>query len=101
VDELPADAEVALRLFVVVDRFGAEAFDPFGDGLWRDVEVARGGGLRQPAIDNRANHHFSTFRRQRRILMGVRSVLCESLTFGDSSVHGPNRMDNFLKAHFR
>jgi hypothetical protein len=34
--------------------FGAEAFDPFSDGLWCDVELAPGGGFRQPAIDNRA-----------------------------------------------
>ena len=31
--------------------------------------------------------------------MRAHSVLCESLTFGDISVHGPNRMDNLLKAH--
>jgi hypothetical protein len=29
----------------------------------------------------------------------VHSVLCESLTFSDISVHRSNRMDNLLKAH--
>jgi len=86
---------------VVVDRFGAEAFDPFGDGLWRDVEVARGGGLRPRNRQPRETIISRPFGAKGAFLWGVRSVLCESLTFGDSSVHGPNRMDNFLKAHFR
>src|SRR6516165_3662715 len=50
-------------------------------------------------LNHRADHHLSTFRRQRRIPVRVHSVLCESLTFGDISVHGPNRMDNLLKGH--
>src|ERR1700689_2286973 len=37
---------------------------------------------------------------KRRILVRVYSVPRESMTFGDISVHGPNRMDNLLKAHF-
>ena len=76
-----------------------EPLDPFADGLRCRVEPARGRGLRQPAIDHRANHHLSTFGRQRRILAGVHSVPRDSLTFGDISVYGPNRMDNLLKAH--
>jgi hypothetical protein len=50
-------------------------------------------------IHHRTDHHLSTFGRQLSILVRVHSVLCESLTFGDISVHGPNRMDNLLKVH--
>jgi hypothetical protein len=78
---------------------GLEPLDPLGDGLRRRMELTRGGGFRQPAIHDRANHQLSTFRRQRRIPVRVHSVLCESLTFGNISVHGPNRVDNLLKAH--
>jgi hypothetical protein len=55
--------------------------------------------LEKPLIHHSANHHLSTFRRQRRILMRVHSVLRESLTFGDISLHGRGRMDNLLKVH--
>ena len=81
------------------NALGLEPRNPFGDRLWRRVELPRGGGLGQPTIDHRADHHLATFRRQRRIPVRVHSVLCESLTFGDISVHGPNRMDNLLKVH--
>src|SRR6516165_4648060 len=51
-----------------------EAFNPFGDGLRRGVELARGSGMAQPAFNNTAHHRLSTFRRQRRILVSVHSV---------------------------
>jgi hypothetical protein len=47
---------------------GLEPLDPLGDRLRRCVELARRGGLGQPAINHGANHHLSTFGRQRRIL---------------------------------
>ncbi len=74
------------------------------DLAWRGAFVAanRLGRLqrRQPVeAEPLDNHHLSTFGRQSGILVCVHSVLSESLTFGDVSVHGPNRMDNILKAH--
>ena len=81
------------------NSFGLEAIDPFGDGLWRCVELARHSGFGQPAVHHSADHHLSTSRGQRRILVCVHSVLHESLTFGDISVRDPIRMDNLLKAH--
>jgi hypothetical protein len=65
---------------------GLEPLNPLGDSLGRRVELARGGGFGQPAIHHRANHHLSTSWRQRRILVRVHSVLCESLAFGHFSV---------------
>jgi hypothetical protein len=52
----------------------------------------RSDGLAQPAFNNSAHHSFSTFRRQRRILVAVHSV-------GDFRVPGPGQMDNLLKDH--
>ena len=82
-----------------VQPFVAEAFDRVGDGLRGDVELTRSRRFGQPATDHVAHHHLSTFGRQRRILVGVHSVLRDSLRFGDISVHGSNRMDNLLKDH--
>jgi len=79
--------------------FCAEAFDPFGDSLRRDVELTRGSGMAQPFFNNTAHHSLSTFGRQRRILVSVHSVPRESLTFGDISLHGQGRVDNLLKVH--
>jgi hypothetical protein len=59
----------------------------------------RSDGLAQPAFNNSAHHSFSTFRRQRRILVAVHSVLRESLAVGDFRVPGPGQMDNLLKDH--
>src|SRR5512142_1845490 len=58
-----------------LQTFCAEALDPFGDSLRCHVELERGCGLRQTALDHAPHHGLSTFRRQRRILMGVHSVL--------------------------
>ena len=80
-------------------RLCAEALDPFGDGLQRGVELARRGGLAQSVFRHTAHHGLSTFRRQRSILVGVHSVLRESLVFGDFSVRDQGRMDNLLKVH--
>ena len=79
--------------------FCAEAFDPLGDNLRRDIELARASGLAQSSFNNTAHHGFSTFRRQRSILVSVHSVPRESLTFGDISLHGRGRVDNLLKVH--
>jgi len=79
---------------------GLKTVHPFGDGLGRRVELARGDGLRQAPFYYAARHRLSTFRRKRRILVRVHSVLpAKSLTFGDISVHASNRMDNLLKDH--
>jgi hypothetical protein len=59
--------------------FRAEAPDPFDDPLRRSVELACRRGLRQTALDYTAYHRLSTFRRQRRILVGVHSVLPSEL----------------------
>ena len=79
--------------------FFAEAVDPFGNRFRRRVELARGSGLGHPALHYGANHLLSTFRRQAGILVGVHSVLRESLLSGDISVPGQDRMDNLLKVH--
>ena len=50
-------------------------------------------------MHHRQNHPLSTFRRQASILVGVHSVLRESLVFGDFSVPGSDRMDNLLTVH--
>src|SRR5947207_14936408 len=75
-----------------IDAFGAEAFDPFGDGLRRGVELARGRDLAQPTINHATHHGLSTFRRQGSILVGVHSVLRESLVVWrlQRSRPGPN-----------
>jgi hypothetical protein len=57
------------------------------------------GELAQPAVNHTSHHGLSTFGRQGSILVGVHSVLRESLRFGNISVHGRGRMDNLLKAH--
>src|SRR5579862_755498 len=71
-------------IFLSRDRYGldAETQNPFDGGLLRRVEPARRTGLRQPLVQHGANH-LSTFGRQRRILLSVHSVLCESLRFGE------------------
>jgi hypothetical protein len=61
------------------------ALDPFGDRLGRGVELARRGGLAQPAIHHRTYHGLSTFGRQARILVSVHSVLRESLGLATSA----------------
>jgi hypothetical protein len=68
-------------------------------GLCSGVELSSGGGLAEPAINDRPHHLLSTFRGQPGILVGVHSVLRESLRFGDISVPGQDRMDNLLKVH--
>ena len=78
---------------------GLKAGDPFADGLRRRVELARHGRLRQTAFHHAARHSLSTSGRKRGILVRVHSVLRESLTFGDISVHRSDRMDNLLKDH--
>jgi hypothetical protein len=57
------------------------------------------GGLAHPFVHHGTHHGLSTFWGQTRILVGVHSVLCESLLFGDISVPGQDRMDNLLKVH--
>jgi hypothetical protein len=61
--------------------------------------LARSRGVGHAAIHNGTNHFLSTFRGQASILVGVHSVLRESLWFGDISVPGSDRMDNLLKVH--
>src|SRR5690606_37849357 len=82
-----------------IDAFSLEAPDPFGDGLRRAVEPARGGSLAEPALQDGAHHLLSTFRGQQGILVSVHSVLRESLVLVDFSVHSLSRMDNLLKTH--
>src|SRR5207244_3621610 len=62
-------------------------------------ENARDAGFGHAAIRNGTHHFLSTFRGQASILMGVHSVLRESLTFGNISVPGSDRMDNLPKVH--
>jgi hypothetical protein len=76
-----------------------EALDPFTYRLRRGVELPSGNGLAEADIDHGPHHLLSTFRCQMGILVGVHSVLRESLVFGDFSVHGLDRMDNLLKVH--
>ncbi len=63
---------------VAVERQEVVLGHSSGDGLWRDVGLARGGGFAQPALNNTAGHRLSTFRRQRRIF-------CERL-FGSARI---------------
>jgi hypothetical protein len=51
----------------------------------RAGEPARGSGLCQPAMDDSADHVLSTFRCQAGILVGVHSVLLESLRLAKSA----------------
>ena len=51
------------------------------------------------AIHNAAHHLLSTSWGQTGIIVGVHSVLRESLTFGDISVPGLGRNDNLMKVH--
>jgi hypothetical protein len=81
------------------DTFCVEAVEPFGNRLQRGVVPACDLGLAQPAIHYGAHHLLSTFGCQAGILVGVHSVLRESLLFGDISVPGQDRMDNLLKVH--
>jgi hypothetical protein len=63
------------------------------------VAELAGRGLAAPVIRDGAHHVLSTFGCQPGILVGVRSVLRESLRFGNISVPGLDRMDNLLKVH--
>ena len=67
-------------------------------GIARESPL-EGPGISQSAVHHGAHHLLSTFRRQAGILVGVHSVLRESLLFGDISVPGQGRMDNLLKVH--
>src|SRR6516165_1783392 len=78
---------------------GTEAIDPFADGLRGRIELACSRGFGHAAIRNGTHHFLSTFRGQASILMGVHSVLRESLRFGNISVPGSDRMDNLPKVH--
>jgi hypothetical protein len=73
--------------------------DPFVHGLCSGVELSSGGGLAKPASSDRPHHLLSTVRGQAGIPVGVHSVLRNSLTFGDISVPGQDRMDYLLKVH--
>jgi hypothetical protein len=81
-----------------LDAFFVEPLDPFANGLRGCVKLPRNSRLAHATIHYSTNHEASTFRGQRSILVGVHSVLRESLWFGDFSVHGWGRMDNLLKA---
>ena len=61
--------------------------------------AATGGAFAHAMLDHAARQRLSTFGRKRGILMRVHSVLRESLTFDDISVHRSDRMDNLLKDH--
>jgi len=63
------------------------------------VELTRRSRLGQSFFHHRSHHGLSTFGRQGGILVGVHSVLRESLVFGDFRVPGQGRMDNLLKDH--
>ena len=63
------------------------------------VELARRGRLRQTAFHHAARHSLSTSGRKQGVLVRVHSVLRESLTFDDISVHRSDQMDNLLKDH--
>jgi hypothetical protein len=69
------------------------------DGLRGRIELARSRGFGHAAIRNSTHDFLSTFRNQASILMGVHSVLRESLRFGNISVPGSDRMDNLPKVH--
>src|SRR5215813_13366468 len=94
-----SDEEILRVITQPIHAFFAEAFDPFGDRLRRGVELASGSRVALHAIHHGAHHLLSTFRGQAGILVGVHSVLRESLRFGNISVRGPGRMDNLLKVH--
>src|SRR5262249_40368527 len=82
-----------------IHAFGTEAIDPFADGLRGRIELVRSRGFGHAAIRNGTHHFLSTFRGQASILMGVHSVLRESLRFGNIRVPGSGRMDNLPKVH--
>jgi uncharacterized protein YjlB len=72
---------------------------PVGKSNW-----ARVMGMFEITADDKPHYHgahqvLSTFRGQAGILVGVHSVLRESLRFGNISVPGPGQMDNLLKVH--
>ncbi len=52
------------------------------------LRCGEGGRSDDAAFDHTPHHGLSTFGRQGSILVGVHSVLLESLTFGNISVHG-------------
>src|SRR6516164_7041735 len=80
-----------------IHAFGTEAIDPFADGLRGRIELVRSRGFGHAAIRNGTHHFLSTFRGQASILMGVHSVLRESLRFGNISVPGSDRMETSRK----
>src|SRR6516165_3839584 len=82
-----------------IHAFGTEAIDPFADGLRGRIELARSRGFGHATIRNGTHHFLSTFQGQASILMGVHSVLRESLRVGNISVPGSDRMDNLPKVH--
>src|SRR5262249_52259230 len=63
------------------------------------IELVRSRGFGHAAIRNGTHHFLSTFRGQASILMGVHSVLRESLRFGNIRVPGLDRMGNLPKVH--
>ena len=71
---------------------------PLANSPRADACGLRDGLRRLPALDLPYNP-LSTARREPGILMGVHSVLRESLRFGNISVPGSGRMDNLLKVH--
>jgi hypothetical protein len=83
-----------------LDALGAEAAEPFADGLCGCVEVTCGLGVAEAAVHDGAHHLLSTSRGKTGIVVGVHSVRSgESLAFGDISVHSSDRMDNLLRVH--
>jgi hypothetical protein len=86
--------------FLSSDIAASGAAARFGGGqIDQKIELARGRGVAQSALHDGTHHFLSTFRGQASILVGVHSVLRESLRFGNISVPGPGRMDNLLKVH--
>jgi hypothetical protein len=74
-----------------IHTFRAEPLDPFGNGLWRSVELACSRCRAQPTIHYRPHHLLSTFRREASILVRVHSVPANRLVWRlQRSPPGPN-----------
>jgi hypothetical protein len=71
-----------------IHTFDEETLNPFPDYLSGRIELFGRCGLAQPVLYHGSHHFFSTFRGQASILMGVHSVLRESLLSGDISFPG-------------
>ena len=82
-----------------IRTFNAETCDHLAAVFGVVLKCRAAAALGSPKSTSARLHRLSTFGRQRRILVGVHSVLRESAVFGDFRVPGQVRMDNLPKAH--